>query len=39
MRDGQKNQNDANDIQLKEVVSDLDGTDRSIILRAKNTGA
>ena len=38
-RDGQKNRDDANDAKLKELVADLDTTNRRLIIHAKNTGA
>ena len=39
MCDGQKMWDDVNDAKLKKLVADLYGTDRSLILRAKNKGA
>ena len=38
-RHGQRSRDDVNDAKLKELVEDLDGTNRRLILRAKNTGA
>ena len=38
-RDGQEKLDDANDATLKGLVGDLIGTNRRVILRAKNTGA
>ena len=39
MRDGQKIQDYVNNAKIKELVVDLDVTDRRLILHAKNTGA
>ena len=36
--DGQEKRDDVNDAKLKELVTYLNSTDRSLILRAKNTG-
>ena len=38
-RDGQKNGNDVNNTKLKGLVRNIDSTNRSIILRSKNTDA
>ena len=37
-RHGKKNRHDVNKAKLKELVADLDSTDRYLILRAKDTG-
>ena len=37
--DGKKNWYDVNGTKLKEIVTDLNGTDYCLILRAKNIGA
>ena len=37
-RDGQKIRDEVNDAKLKEIVADLDGNNRHIILRSKETG-
>ena len=38
-RDGQKNGNDVNNTKLKGLVRNIDSTNRSLILRSKNTDA
>ena len=37
--DGKKNWYDVNDAKLKEIVTNLNGTDHCLILRTKNIGA
>ena len=39
IHDRQKNRDDVNDFKLKELVVDLNSTDRRLIICAKNTGA